>query len=274
MRGRKRSVSGKNPTSPPVDTATVRLPAAKLTFSGGGGDASGSPGSSQRLRGPEDVGKTVKHGQPTNGGSSIVEKPGTSKGRKSKEKLVSRVNDPRTVTESGTPTVGTKAGEEVCEMTYIPKTVAPPHCSLGDTRPPLAEGATIHAREAAEAVISPKLKTVNKKGGGRYPVGNVTVLLRRQKMTTLEGDRLNMRQAKDDCPEELVAEVSPPRGRELEAGRGTLQEESEQRAAAGVKTGPPCPRTGSGERTLSTGTSDENRTARKRKKRQEDPVGM
>jgi hypothetical protein len=268
VRGRKRSVSGKNPTSPPVDTATVRLPAAKLTFSGGGGDASGSPGSSQRLRGPEDVGKTVKHGQPTNGGSSIVEKPGTSKGRKAKEELVSRVNDPRTVTESGTPTVGSKAGEEVCEMTYIPKSVAPPHCSLGDTRPPLAEGATIHAREAAEAMIPPKLKNVNKRGGGRNPVRNVTVLLRRQKMmTTIDGDRLNKRQ---DCPGELVAEVSPPRGRELEAGRGVGQE-----AATGVKAGPPpCPRTSSGERTPSSGTSDENRKARKRKKRQEDPVEM
>ncbi len=93
-------------------------------------------------------------------------------------------------------------------------------------------------------------------------------------MTTLEGDRLNMRQAKDDCPGELVAEVSPPRGRQLEAGRGVGQEEAEQRAAAGVKAGPPYQRTSSGERTLSMGTSDENRKARKRKKRQEDPVGM
>jgi hypothetical protein len=264
VRGRKRSVSGKNPTSPPGDTATTRLPEAKQTFSGGG-DTSGSPGSSQRLRGPEDVGKAVKHGQPTHGGS-LVEDPGTSRGRKAKEELFSRVNIPRTVTESGTPTV--KAGEEVCERTYRPKTVAPPHCSLGDTRPPLAEGATIHAREAAKAVIPPKLKTVNKKGGGKNPVGNVTVLLRRQKMmTTIDGDRLNKRQ---DCPGELVAEVSPPRGRELEAGRGVGQE-----AAAGVKAGPPpCPRTSSVERTLSSGTADGNRKARKRKKRQEDPVGM
>ncbi len=255
-------MSGKNPTSPP-DTATTRLPAAKQTFSGGG-DTSGSPGSSQRLRGPEAVGKTVKHGQPTNGGSIVVEEPGTSRGRKAKEELFSKVNNPRTVT------VGTKAGEkEVCERTYMPKTGAPPHCSLGDRRPPLAEGETIHAREAAEAVIPPKLKTVNKKEGGRNPVGNVTVLLRRQKMTTttLDGDRVYMRQAKD-CPVELVAEVSPPIGREPEAGRGVGQE-----AAAGVK-GPPCPRTGSGERTLSSGTSDEDRRARKRKKRQEDPVVM
>ncbi len=269
MRGRKRSVSGKNPTSPP-DTATTRPPAAKQAFSGGG-DTSGSPGSSQRLRGPEAVGKTVKHGQPTNGGS-IVEEPGTSRGRKEKEELFSRVNKPRAVTESGTtPMVGSKAGEkQVCERTYKPKTGSSAHCSLGDRRPPLAEGATIHAREAAEAVIPPKLKTVNKKGGGRNPVGNVTVLLRRQKMTmTLDGDRVNMRQAKD-YPGELVAEVSPPRDRELEAGRGVGQE-----AATGVKAGPPpCPRTSSGDRTLFSGTSDENRKARKRKKGQEDPVGM
>ncbi len=87
--------------------------------------------------------------------------------------------------------------------------------------------------------------------------------------TTLDGDRVYMRQAKD-CPGELAAEVSPPRGRELEAGRGVGQE-----AATGVKAGPPpCPRTSSVERTPSSGTSDENRRARKRKKRQEDPVGM
>ncbi len=256
-------MSGKNPTSPP-ETATTRPPPAKQTFSGGG-DTSGSPGSSQRLRGPEDVGKTVKHGQPTNGGS-LVEEPGTSRGRKAKEELFSRVNKPRTVTESGTPMVGsTKAGEEVCERTYRPKTGASAHCSLSDRRPPLAEGATIHAREAAKAVIPPKLKTMNKNGGWN-PVGNVTVLLRRQKMTTLEGDRLNKRQ---DCPGELAAEVSPPRGRELEAGRGMGQED-----ATGDKARLPCQRTSSGERTLSSGTSDENRRARKRKKRQEDPVGM
>jgi hypothetical protein len=259
-------LNGKNPTSTP-ETATTSFPAAKQTFSGGG-DTSGSPGSSQRLRGPEAVGKTVKHGQPKNGGS-LVEKPGTSRGRKAKEELFYSMNNLRTVTESGTPTVGsTKAGEEVCERTYRPKTGAYAHCSLNDRRPPLAEGETIHAREAAEAVIPPKLKTVNKKGGGRNPVGNVTVLLRRQKMatTTLDGYRLNMRQAKDDCPGELVAEVSPPRGRELEAGRGVGME-VEQRAAAGVKAGPPCQRTSSGERTPSSGTADENRKARKRKKR-------